>query len=75
MIPIVNGLEDEFQGQVDVHQLNAAEEANAQLQSQLGLLGHPTFAILDGEDQLVQQFFGPQTADTLRQAMTSVKGQ
>jgi hypothetical protein len=68
----VNGLGEEFEGQVDVVQLNAEEKDNAELQSQLDLRGHPSFAVLDGDDLVVQRYFGPQTEATLRQAIASV---
>lgn len=68
----MNGLADEFEGQISVQQLNAAEQANIQLQSQYGLRGHPSFVILDADGQAVQTFLGPQAEETLRQAMMKV---
>jgi protein-disulfide isomerase-like protein with CxxC motif len=75
MMPIVNGLEAEFEGKVAAIQLNAAQEANERLQTQWGLRGHPTFAVIDANDNLVQQFFGPQAEATLRAAMEAVMDQ
>ena len=75
MMPIVNGLEAEFEGKVAAIQLNAAQEANAKLQNQWGLRGHPTFAVIDANDNVVQQFFGPQEEATLRAAMEAVMDQ
>lgn len=72
MTPIVNGLADEFAGQVAVQQLNAAEAANVQLQAEFGLRGHPSFTLLDGDGRPVQTFLGPQSEETLRQAMTQL---
>jgi thioredoxin-like negative regulator of GroEL len=72
MMPIVDGLSEEFEGQVSVVQLNAAQEANARMQNQWGLRGHPSFAVLDANGSIVQQFFGPQPAATLREAMESI---
>lgn len=72
MTPIVNGLGEEFEGQIAVVQLNAGQRDNAELQSQLDLRGHPSFAVLDGDDRIVQRFFGPQTEATLRQAIVTV---
>ena len=69
MTPIVNGLADEFEGQVAVHQLNAAEPANIQLQSEYGLRGHPSFVVLDADGRSVQTFLGPQSEEALRQTM------
>jgi thioredoxin-like negative regulator of GroEL len=74
MTPIVNGLGEEFEGQVVVVQLDAGQKDNAELQSQLDLRGHPTFVVLDGQDLVVQRFIGPQTEAALRQAIASVAG-
>lgn len=75
MTPIVNGLARDFEGQLAVIQLDAGQKANAELLTQFGLRGHPSFAVLDGNSQIVQRFFGPQTEATLRQAMRSVADQ
>jgi len=69
MTPIVNGLEGEFEEQIAVIQLDAARKANAELQSQYDLRGHPSFAVLDSDGRVAQRFFGPQTETTLRQAI------
>lgn len=73
MQPIVDGLETEFEEQVTVIRLNVAEETNAQLHQQYGLRGHPAFVVLDGDGHVTVQFLGPQTAETLREAMTFVQ--
>ncbi len=69
MMPIVDGLGEEFQGQMSVFQLDTGQQRNAELQNQWGLRGHPSFAILDDNSRVVQRFFGPQTESALRQAM------
>ena len=43
MTPIVDGLDEEFAGQLTVYQLNAAEAAVITLQGQYGVRGHPSF--------------------------------
>ncbi len=75
MMPIVDGLEEEFEGRVSTHQMDGNEAANARLQAELGLRGHPSFAILDDNGRVVQQFFGPQPENVLRQAMQAVARQ
>ena len=74
MTPIVDGLEEEFSGQVSVTRLDAAQPDNAKLQSQYGLRGHPTFAILDSSGQISELLFGPQEEAVLHQAMAKVAG-
>ena len=72
MTPIVNGLEEEFEGEITVARLNAAEPENVALQRGFGLRGHPAFAILDENGRTAQTFFGPQSEETLRAALTAV---
>jgi len=72
MEPIVNGLADEFEDEVAVLRLKADTPATIPLQERYGGRGHPFFAVINAEGQLTDRFFGPQTADTLREAMTAV---
>jgi hypothetical protein len=71
MTPIVNGLEDELGTQINVVRLNAAQSDVVALQSQYGLRGHPSFAILDESGTVVERYFGPQSTETLRAALQS----
>jgi thioredoxin-like negative regulator of GroEL len=72
MMPIVNGLEEEFSGQLTVLQLNAAETENAQWMQEYGLRGHPSFAILGEDGRLLETYFGPQTEESLRNAILNI---
>ena len=72
MTPIVDGLSDEFDGRVAVLQLNAAEQANEELQNRYDVRGHPSFLVLDSDGRAVQRFFGPQTETVLRQALEQI---
>ena len=72
MMSIVDGLEAEFDGNVAVLRLTAEKAANARLQAQYGLRGHPSFAVVDGHGRMSQTFVGPQSAETLRAAMAAV---
>lgn len=69
MMPIVDGLEQEFFGQVAVIRLDAALATNIDLQAQYGMRGHPTFVVLDNNGRVTARFVGPQTAETLRAAI------
>lgn len=71
-MPIVNGLEEAFAGQVRVVKLNAMEPENDRLQAEWGLRGHPTFAVLDEQGNVTARFTGPQPAAALRTAMADV---
>jgi thioredoxin-like negative regulator of GroEL len=72
MMPIVDGLEEEFEGRVTVSRLDAAVPENARLQTQYGLRGHPSFVLLDGDGRVVLSFLGPQEKFVLRVAMAGV---
>ncbi|MGB3717144.1 MAG: hypothetical protein WA996_22210 [Candidatus Promineifilaceae bacterium] len=71
----MDGLAVEFEGKISIVQLDAAQEANATLQSQWGLRGHPSFAVLDGDGRVIESFFGPQQEVTLRQAIEAIASQ
>lgn len=73
MEPIVNGLADEFAGEVAVARLKADTPAVVRLQESYGGRGHPFFAVIDKEGQVTERFFGPQPAEVLREAMTAVR--
>lgn len=72
MTPIVNGLEEQFDGRVAVHRFDAAEEPGLQLQSAYDVRGHPSFVVVDGQGQVQERFFGPQEEEVLRAAMSAV---
>jgi len=72
MTPIVNGLEREFEGRLTVIRLDANVPANERLQLSYGMRGHPTFLVLNETGDVSAQYFGRQTAETLREAMTAV---
>lgn len=71
MMPIVNGLEEEFAGQINVLRLNAVETENEELMQSYGLRGHPSFVVLDENGRVSQTYFGPQNEDMLRTAVQS----
>jgi hypothetical protein len=72
MRPIVDGLAVEFAQRVNVTPLDAALPANERLQAGYGLRGHPAFVALDAAGSVTERFVGPQTAATLRAALTGV---
>lgn len=71
-MPIVNGLEADFEGQIDVIRLNVEEADNARIQQAFGLRGHPSAAVLDAEGEVTHRFFGAESAETLRAALQDV---
>ena len=68
----MDGLEAEFGDEVNFERLNAAEPAVLQLQQSYGLRGHPSVAILDANSEVAARYFGPETAEKLREDLTAV---
>jgi thioredoxin-like negative regulator of GroEL len=69
MMPIVNGLAEEFEGRMAVVSLELGVPANQAFQQEVGARGHPSFVVLDTGGQVVAQYVGPQSAEMLRAAM------
>ena len=72
MTPIVNGLETDFSGQLTVVRLNGNDPENLPVLETYGLRGHPAFAVLGSDGQATQLFFGPQSQETLHEAISQV---
>ncbi len=75
MQPIVNGLEDEFVGQLAFEQRDANTEVGQASIRAYGLRGHPSYAIVTPEGEALWQFMGSLSADTLRQQISRYGGQ
>jgi hypothetical protein len=71
MRPIVDGLEAEFAGQLEVVRLDAADPAILDIQAGYGQRGHPSFVVLDARGQVVFSAVGPQPPETLREALAA----
>lgn len=72
MEPIVNGLSEEFDGQLNFYRLNAAEPAVVTLQGQYGVRGHPSIALIDMNGAVTDRFLGPQSEADLRAAVLAL---
>ena len=68
----MDGLETEFGDEIEFIRLNAVEPEVLQLQQTYGLRGHPSVAILDSAGEIAAIYFGPETAETLREDLTAV---
>lgn len=62
----MNGLETEFAGEINFVKLNVGRPENARIQQEYEMRGHPSAVILDRDGQVVQRYFGEETAETLR---------
>ena len=72
MVPIVNGLEEEFAGEIAVYRLDVDVPKNASLQAAYGVRGHPALVVLDAENQVRDRFFGTPTLATLRETLLAL---
>lgn len=71
-MPIVNGLEEEFSGEIIVLRLNAIEVENIELMQSYGVRGHPSFVVLAEDGRVSQTFLGIQSEAALRAALQSI---
>jgi thiol-disulfide isomerase/thioredoxin len=62
MTPIVDGLKQEYGGQIVVQRINAEQGDGPAIMREYGILGHPTLLIFDSQGQEVQRLIGPQSA-------------
>ncbi len=69
--PIVNGLEADYP-EINFVRFDANKRENEFLQTQLGLRGHPSIALIAADGTVTQTWFGGQTEDTLRPALDTL---
>ena len=72
MSPIVDGLEEEFSGEITVFRLNAVEQESIELMQEYGVRGHPSFVVLADDGRARQTFLGIQSEADLRAALQSI---
>jgi len=69
MQPIVNGLEEGYGGQIAFRRVNADKDSGPSIVRAYNILGHPTMIFVDETGKEVQRFVGPQTTETLQNAI------
>ncbi|MEM8856746.1 MAG: hypothetical protein AAGD96_00395 [Chloroflexota bacterium] len=62
----MNGLEDEYAGSINFYRFDANEPLNQRLQNDLQLRGHPSVAIVTNQGEILNRYFGEQSAEDLR---------
>ncbi len=69
MAPIVDGLEQQYAEQLVVKRINANTGDGPTVMRHYKLLGHPTVLIFDEQGQEVERVVGPQSRDTIENAL------
>lgn len=72
MEPIVDGLEDDFGGQVEFRRIDADTREGQSALRAYGLRGHPSYVIVDPEGAVLWTGLGEQTRQVLTDQMDQV---
>lgn len=76
MTPIVDGLEQEYGGQIVVQRINAEKGDGPAIMRAYEILGHPTLLIFNSRQEEVHRLIGPQPVheiEVLLQEVLSVQ--
>ena len=71
MTPIVNGLEEKYKGEFSIVHVDIDSSQGKTLAREHGFIGQPTFMFFDSSGQKVRNLMGPQTAESIEQAIQS----
>ena len=72
MMPIVNGLEQQYQGQLTVQRVNAETGNGPEIIRAYRIPGHPTTLIVDHRGHVVKQLIGPQPLESVEEELQGV---
>lgn len=72
MSPIVDGLEQQYQGQIAVQRINAIAGDGPAIMKTYHILGHPTVLIFDRQGQEVKRLMGVQPAEEIENVLKEV---
>lgn len=65
MTPIVDGLEEQYQGRVAFRRIDANRGDGPAIIRQHNILGHPTILIVDQAGKEINRLLGPQSAEDI----------
>jgi hypothetical protein len=74
MEPVVNGLEEEFDAQIEFQQINANSAEGRTIFESFGLRGHPAYIILNSQSEILWRGLGEQTYETLQTNIKNTLG-
>lgn len=63
MTPIVDGIEEQYQGRIAVQRIDANRDDGPKIVRDYNILGHPTLLLIDRQGQEQSRLIGPQEAE------------
>ena len=74
MQPIVNGLEVEYDGQIEFRRINAITDQGVEIYNFFGLRGHPSYVLLNPAGEILWQGLGEQPEDSIKLSLEKAIG-
>jgi thioredoxin-related protein len=71
--PVVDRLERDLAGQMDILRVSAWNKVGRQLSSRYGVRGVPTFLLFDGKGEMVHYQVGSLDADLIKDEINSME--
>jgi hypothetical protein len=72
MQPIVDGLENNYQGTVEFVQINASTKEGLEIFNAYSLFGHPSYIIIDDTGEILWQSVGEQSEESIENVLNSI---
>lgn len=72
MEPVVNGLEEKYQDQIEFRRIDANSPEGKSAYQAYNLLGHPAFTLLNQQGELLWKGLGEQSSQDLEEKLISV---
>jgi hypothetical protein len=69
MEPVVNGLEKDWEAEVEFRRIDASSTDGQKIFRSFGLPGHPSYVILNPSAEILWLGFGEQPKDTLEEQL------
>lgn len=69
MTPIVDRLEQQYSEEIAFKRVNAEVDNGPEIMQAYRIPGHPTIILFDREGQEVQRILGPQSTETVEEAL------
>ena len=74
MQPIVDGIETEYQQEVELLRINAGTAEGLEIFNAYSLFGHPAYLILNPQGEILWQSVGEQPRDLIKDQLNALLG-